>query len=265
MSKKKISFDYPNEYDKHMIEIKNKYPKPIFNESFEFINKKKSYRFKQWFIHLIMVSFVNIVARIRFGLRVHNRKILKKYKKELKGGAITICNHVAWWDFIFVNIALKKSPYVAVWLDNYTSDQRSFIKLVKGYPIPEDLNGIKYFTKFTNNLLSNGNYVHIYPEEAMWFYYDKIRPFKKGAFTFAVTNDKPILPLVISYHKRKGIAKLFTKNPGMHISICEPIFKNKELSNGENVRVMIDEARAKMHNTAGFKEIISQNEKYRNH
>lgn len=47
-------------------------------------------------------------------------------------------------------------------------------------------------------LLKRGETILIYPEQAMWWNYKKPRPMQDGAFSLAVRNKVPIVPIFIT-------------------------------------------------------------------
>ena len=64
----------------------------------------------------------------------------------------------------------------------------------------------------------------------MWPYYSKIRPFKDGAFSFAVKNDAPIIPICICFRKKRTDIKIFrTRAKFVTIHIGKPIYPDKNL------------------------------------
>ena len=76
----------------------------------------------------------------------------------------------------------------------------------------------------------------------MWFFYPDIRPLKKAVFHYAVKFDKPILPITMSFRKRRGISRLFTKTPCVDLHIGEPIFPDSSLPVREREEAMHKEA-----------------------
>jgi 1-acyl-sn-glycerol-3-phosphate acyltransferase len=54
------------------------------------------------------------------------------------------------------------------------------------------------FTSAVNTLLKRGESILIYPEQAMWWNYRGVRPFKVGAFKLAFRAGVPVLPIFIS-------------------------------------------------------------------
>lgn len=86
---------------------------------------------------------------------------------------------------------------------------------------------------FTNEISEymEGNIVHIYPEAALWPYYEKIRKFKNGAFDLAVRNNVPIIPIVCTFREPNGIRKILKNKKDVTLKILEPINPQTEKKN----------------------------------
>ena len=226
-----LDYKYPERSDEHMITVK-RLRDIEFDENYPYLRRDLGYKL----IRAATFVLLNIVAfpliRITHGLKVHGRKILKKYKKEFKDGAITISNHVFMWDFMCVARAIRPHlSFVPAWKINLFGPNGPLIRMAGGIPIPtENLRAMVKFKKAMEWVLENKKWMHFYPEGSMWFFYPDIRPFKKAVFKYAVKYDKPIIPIGLSFRPRKGITKLFTKKPCVDVNIGEPIFVNKELS-----------------------------------
>ena len=71
--------------------------------------------------------------------------------------------------------------------------------------------------------------MHIYPEGKLINYYAGVRDdeFHRGAFKIACEAQVPILPIVISWRKRRGLYRIFMpKRPCVSVEILEPIKPN---------------------------------------
>ena len=56
---------------------------------------------------------------------------------------------------------------------------------------------VKFMRSFAE-LLKRGETILIYPEQGMWWNYRKPRPMQDGAFSLAVRNDAPVVPVFIT-------------------------------------------------------------------
>ena len=80
----------------------------------------------------------------------------------------------------------------------------------------------------------------------MWPYYQKLRKFKNGAFSFAVRNNVPVIPYVFKFEKVTGIRKYIKKKPFIRLYILEPEFPNTNLNYKEAVNELKNRVHSKM-------------------
>ena len=176
------------------------------------------------------------MTRIKLGLKIKGRSIIRKNKKLFKQGIISCSNHINMWDYLGVICAIKPfKPYTIVWAPNVSGESGKLVRLVNGIPIPEgDLAASYAFNKAIVELLRDKQWLHVYPEGSMWEYYAQIRPFKKGAAHFAVKYDLPVLPMGYSYRKPGWIRKkIFKQSAKLTLTIGEPLYINKDLPKEE--------------------------------
>ena len=241
--KEDLGYVYPSRSDEHMISVKhlrdthfdvnyNYYDKTFFNKVKRFVLR----------IALYLVGFP--VCTIRHGLKIYGRENLKKHKELLKNGAITICNHVLMWDYICVMKAIRpRLEYLIGWKTNFEGPNGPLIRWVGGIPVPTDnMRAMVKFKKAIDDVLIDGEWLHVFPEGSMWFYYPDIRPLKPAVFKFAVTHNKPIVPLTISFRPRNGLWKLIGKKPLVDIHVGEPLLVDTSLSKEEAIDKLHKEA-----------------------
>ena len=226
---------YPERTDGHYLKIK-KDDGTVFDKNYPYIDNSKKFRFKRNFVRLGLYIIVFPFSYIRMGLRIRGKKNLRKNKKLLKEGALSISNHINMWDYIAIMNAIKPfRPDVLVWDKNVSGESGPLVRLVGGIPIPEhDTQATIAYLDAVNKYLDDGGWLHIYPEGSMWEYYRYIRPFKKGIAHLARMTHKPIVPLAFSYRKPSWIRKALFKQPAvMNLCIGEPIFIDESLSPSE--------------------------------
>ena len=228
-------YNYPEKTYEHMIIVKHKVD-TNFDENHRYYNKTWWYKTIRFFTSILLIIVGPIVMYFRYGFKVKGRKNVRKAKK-FKKNVLTICNHVFMWDYVGVLCALRpKMEYLLAWPVNLEGPNRHLIKLVGGIPIPTEYNALKKFNAAVNECIEDGNWLHVYPEGSMWFYYSKIRPLRKGCFKYAYKYDMPILPMAYSYRPRKGLLALYNKKePLLTLTVGEPLFINKDLSMKEAI------------------------------
>ena len=82
------------------------------------------------------------------------------------------------------------------------------------------------------------------PEGAMWHHYRDLRPFKKGAFSYAVKNGAPILPAVTTMRiVHKSLKK---KKYRLKLSYLPAIYPDASLPEAEAVEKLKNDTHAAM-------------------
>ena len=238
-----LNYEYPERSDEHMIKVKH-LRDCNFDETFPYYDRRLWALFKRSVLWLLLHTVVFLVVIIRHGVRIHNRKIIRKNKELLKNGAITICNHVFMWDYLCVLMAISpRLEYHAAWKTNFEGPNGQLIRWVGGIPIPTDnKRAMVKWQQSIDKLLEEGKWLHFFPEGSLWFYYPDIRPLKPAIFKFAVKHNKPVIPMGISFRERKGITRLFTKTPQVDLWVGEPILPDLTLNRNEAIDKMHKEA-----------------------
>lgn len=239
----KLDYKYPERSDEHMITVK-KLREVNLDENYPYLDTSRWYKFKRGVLFVVLNLIAFPVVTIRHGLRIYGRDVLKRYKKELKNGAITIANHVFMWDYICVMKAIRPHlEYHAAWKTNLQGPNGPLIRWVGGIPVPTDnFRCMGKFNQAINTVLKENKWLHFFPEGSMWFYYPDIRPLKKAIFKYAVQHNKPIIPITMSFRERKGITRLFSKTPCVDLHIGEPLFPDTALPRDEAIDALHKEA-----------------------
>ncbi|MBE7087967.1 MAG: 1-acyl-sn-glycerol-3-phosphate acyltransferase [Clostridiales bacterium] len=225
-----LNYTYPERSDEHMLELKRTRELTL-DENYEYMPKGVWFKIKRALVATLLNLIVFPIMHLTHGLKIYGRENLKKHKKELKNGAITISNHVFMWDYLCVLKAIRPHiSYFPAWKPNFESGFQSFMRIVGGIPIPEgDYKSIKAFKKGMDEVLESGNWLHVFPEGSLWYFYPDIRPLKLAAFNYAVKYDKPLIPISMSFRPRTGFRKIFGKGPFVDLHIAEPLYADKSL------------------------------------
>ena len=228
-------YNYPEYTDGHYLEVK-KDNGMVFDENYPYIDRSAGFKFKQWWTRLLLNIIVFPMCPAYMGLQIKNRKNLKKYKDQLKGGAITVSNHIHMWDYIAIMKAIRhRKPHVIVWAPNVRGKDGPLVRMVGGIPIPDgDLAGKVAFNKAIDDSIERGEFLQVYAEGSMWECYPYIRPFKLGAASLACRHHKPILPIGFSFRKPSWIRKnIFKQEVAVTLTVGEPIFPDENLGEQE--------------------------------
>ena len=227
------------EFDVHVdpIDFDNYYP---VDENFHYIKKGFKEKFKNWFLYVTKVlPFTKYINKKVFKTIVVGRENLKGIKK-----AIITCNHVNKFDCLVAKGSLRHRLYItAAYFNNQKGKFGDYMRAGGMMPFSSDNHkAMKNFNDAIEKRLNQNSYVLFYPEQAMWYNYEKPRPFKNGAFHYAVKHDVPVIPTFITYIDReeKDEEGINLKTFVFHIG--KPIYVDKNLNNKDNIEYLRNEA-----------------------
>ena len=194
------------------------------------------------------------VIRIRFGLKIEGREKIRQNRNLFANGVMTVCNHVHRWDMICVILAMRyRKAWIPMYSQAFNGKDGFLMKAVGGIAIPENHKGLRKFDQAIDELASNKQWIHIFPESCSWYHYAPLRPFKTGAFNMAYKYSLPVLPMMISFRPRSGWRKLFSKGaPLLTIHVGDPIVPDSNVSRKEEAARMRDLAHQTMLDMAGI-------------
>ena len=170
--------------------------------------------------------------------------------KNLEGGAIITCNHFNAFDSFAMQIvfdAAKKrgtTLYRVIREGNYTGFPGFYGFLMRNcntLPLSSNYKTMHKFNAAVSELLSEGNYILIYPEQSMWWNYRKPKPLKSGGFGMAVKNNVPVLPCFITMKDSGIVGDDGYQVQEYTIHISKPIYPDPDKKYNENVHEMLDE------------------------
>lgn len=181
--------------------------------------------------------------------------IIKEYVgienfKNLKSGAVITCNHFHAFDSFAMQLAYeaaeqpKRQFYRVIKEGNYTSFPGFYGFLMRHcntLPLSSNHTTLKKFMKATDDLLREGNFILIYPEQSMWWNYRKPKPLKSGAYTIAAKANVPVLPCFITMQDSDIVGEdgYFIQEYTVHVG--EPIYPDESLSYRDKVNKMMEE------------------------
>ncbi len=173
---------------------------------------------------LIMTPFAFLYCKWKFGMKIVNRKALKKTKKQ---GAFLYSNHtlMAGDAFLPNMVCFPRRTYVVVNADNLSGKgTRNWIQMSGAIPVPNELSGMRAFLNCMEKRISQGNCIQIYPEAHIWPYYKGIRRFGSASFRYPVRFDAPVYCTTTTFSKRKH-----RKTPRVTVYVDGPFSPDKRL------------------------------------
>ena len=107
-------------------------------------------------------------------------------------------------------------------------------------PIPIDRIKKDRFYSQINKALKDKFILHMYPEAAMWPYYDKIRDFKYGAFKIAVDANVCVQPIKFVFTKSNALYRLYKKKKRICAVVLDPLYPNMKLEYRDRIKDLRD-------------------------
>ncbi len=177
---------------------------PLMPDMIDYLNEKLSSKIKN--------KIANIMGTRFFDKMIKNRQMIIKEVRGIEnflaveGGKIVTCNHFNPCDNYAVWLALRKHMggkmlYKVIREGNYTNPPKPFglfMRHCNTLPLSGQMPTMKKFMKAVQTLLSRGETILIYPEQSMWWNYRKPKPMQDGAFSIAVMNKTPVVPIFIT-------------------------------------------------------------------
>lgn len=177
---------------------------PLMPDQVDYLNEKFSSKIKN--------RIANVFGARFFDKMIAQRQLIIKEVRGIenftavKGGKIVTCNHFSVGDNYAVWVALRdcmggKMLYKVIREGNYTNPPKPFgmfMRHCNTLPLSSRKATMVKFMKAVAQLLERGETILIYPEQGMWWNYRKPRPLQEGAFSLAVRNKTPVVPVFIT-------------------------------------------------------------------
>ncbi len=168
----------------------------------------------------------------------------------LQSGAIITCNHFNAFDSFAIQMAYEaanqpnRTFYRIIREGNYTAFPGFYGFLMRHcntLPLSSNRKTLCKFMEATGQLLREGNFVLVYPEQSMWWNYRKPKPLQKGAYVFAAKNDVPVLPCFITMRDSDVVGEdgYFVQEYTIHIA--PPITTEPSMPYRERVDYLMQE------------------------
>ena len=220
----------------------------LMPDKVDYLGKKLSSKIMTFIANRLAVHFYE--KKIRTGeFIIKEINGLENYRK-VNGGAIITCNHFSVYDNYAIYRAIRKDLpkghqlYKVIREGNYTNFKGFFGFLFKHcnvLPLSSNVQTMKNFLSAVYTLLTRGEKILIYPEQAMWWNYRKPRPFKSGAFRFATKSKVPVIPAFITMEDTDKLDGDGFKIQAYTIWFLPPIYPKDDLSDKQNAEYLKEE------------------------
>lgn len=222
---------------------------------FVFVNQNPFWNVFSFFLYyLIAVPIVFVYTKFVLGLKIENRKVMRKLRKT---GFFLYGNHTQVLDpFIPPMVSFPKKAYTIANPDAVSIKfLKNIVMMLGAVPLPTSFEGMQKFIAAVETRCKQKKCVAIYPEAHIWPYYTGIRPFSSASFRYPAKLGVPALAMVTTYRKRRGLFR-FCKRPGLTVTLSEPFYPEK----GAPIRKEQERLRAQVYefmvSTSGEKENI---------
>lgn len=197
------------------------------------------------------------IDTVFLGLHITGKKALK----QVKGGAVTVMNHVHPMDCTMVKLALfpRRVYYPSLRRNLELPFTGWLIQELGALSLPTDAVQIAVFQRQLKRGIESGDWIHYYPEGMLVQDHPDLRSFHAGAFFTAVYCGCPIVPLVMTRNRLRGIRRIVGGRRRMHLHVGEPIYPNRTLPVKQAVSELQERTLANMQEMIGRppEEVIS--------
>ena len=218
----------------------------LMPKNVDYLKSRTGSKLKNKFANIMGEKFLNDIIK-------DNKLIIKEVKglerlKQIDEGTIITCNHFNPYDSFAIEKVFrmaeqdkKRKLYTVIIEGNYTNFPGFYGFLFRNadtLPLSSNVATMHKFMKAVDTILAKGDFILIYPEQSLWWNYEKPKPLKDGAYRFAARNNTPILPIFITFEDSDIIGEDGFPVKEYTINILEPIYPIEGLNEKENTKMM---------------------------
>ncbi len=194
------------------------------NKNYKWENNHLYYKIISFLVYSLLWSLGFIFIKI-LHIKIEDHAHLSHYRKQ---NYVLYSNHTQPQGDVFIPPYFIKGKRPLYLVDPSNLGIHVIGKLLPfggAIPIPKRLSQIKAFKKALNKKFTFQKALIIFPEEHLWPYMTKIRPFNPAAFHFPIKNHCLSFCATTTYHKVKD-----QKKPKIIIHIDGPFYAKKNLN-----------------------------------
>ncbi len=187
---------------------------------------------------IIATPVVWLLCKLVCGLKIRNRKVLKKLRGN---GFFMYGNHTHGMADAFTPTlaAFPRRTHIIVNPDAVSiKGLGTVVSMLGAIPLPSTLSAMKAFRRAIDYHCEQGRAIAIYPEAHIWPYYTGIRDFPAASFEYPVRLGAPCVAFAATYRARRIFKRL---PPLMTLTLSEPFYPDKSLADREAKQKLRDE------------------------
>ena len=209
-------------------------------DNVDYLKTKRTNKWKNKFANKLGERFLDAIIK--------DNKLIIKDVEGLENGAIITCNHFNPFDsftieeiFSLSGQRKKKKLYKVIREGNYTNFPGFYGFLFRNadtLPLSSNTRTMIKFMQAADTILKRGDFILIYPEQSLWWNYEKPKPLKNGAYKIATRSNVPVIPIFITMKDSNIIGEDGFPIKEYYVHIEKPIYPDVTLSEKENVEKM---------------------------
>lgn len=196
------------------------------DKDFKYIRKNFIWRFFSWILYyIIAVPIVAFYCFVIRGVKIKNKKAVRRAKKGRKEGIFFYCNHTYILDVFNANmVSVPYRNQILASEDTFSiPGLRTIVQMLGAVPVPKDLATLRKFNNAIEYHIKHKKNITVYPEAHIWPYYTGVRPFRDASFTYPVNLNAPVIAVFTAYSKPTGLFKKLKKT-NMTVIVSDPIY-----------------------------------------
>jgi len=216
--------------------------KTLMPEDVDYLKKKFSSKIKNLFCRRKLNSMLKKYA-IAHKIEIEGLDNLKN----IKCGAVLTTNHFHYFDaspavFALKQLKTKRKMHIVIREGNYQIPGLFgfILKNYNTFPLSSNIRTMVNLDRAIETVIKRGDFVLVYPEQAMWWKYKKPRFYRIGAFKWAAKNNVPLVPCFTTMEDMENIEEDGLPAQKLTWHIGKPIYPDKNLSIKENSDIMME-------------------------
>ena len=243
---KEREYERTGQFDRDLNDEHRTFDAREIGEGYRYLPKTFGERLRRFFLIPAVKVFGSVYSFFGYGFKVKGKKNLRAIKKS---GAISVCNHAHELDTLLVKLTL--GCYRTFHTGSYYLLKRGWAgRIFKSggfLPVGTTVKDLQNLQNAVGTLVKKGKIVNFYPEHALWRRYEKVRPFKPGAFRFAVKFDVPVIPVFMEFRETK-LRKLLRMQKKVVVHILPAVYPDREGAIKERTQALLERVHGDMEN-----------------